>query len=817
MKNLLSIFVLCCAIITSNHAQKTSETNFTTRMNNHITRYLSDDANIAKAKALYGHTCDKNHIVTEEEIKANAAEAEKHVFIRANMVEYMKLYFPQTSNRSVLTDTFICDNGGFENNFLYYRGYSSTFTNGSNTCVPYLGSTPSVFVPATLPTTREFEIVTTGTDGITGLSKVKFGSKSLKLNDPYSHVDGLCEGDYGVNKLVKRFKVTEENRDFTVWYALALENPSNHSNSQPFFSIKCDLAPLSNLCFDADILDCDSTYNQPPDCGNELMDVLDWTCHRVKIPQSEIGEIATLEIVMGDCGQGGHNGYAFIDGICEECTGSSLGSITLSDQSLEGNEIGIDYVSCYADIATICGSYTDPYVCGKWYLDSISVPGFTITNYKIDTINKLFCFEFNIDNFDTENIEEIFVTGFFKRYGGGSLPAVFSNTISIDRRLYVQDYYLNYTVSECYDNDTPDFISDDYYFIDVNISGAGISEAWTLTKQLTDPYPNESGFQTLASGSGNYSNTFGPLLIQDGSWELTLTIGDCTYQYLIEPPGYCICEELEDLKISNIQCMEGTPNDTWEFDIFIPGSGTYILNGSGVAGSGIKNFNTTNTIAVGTISNSCVNISITGPICEIIFTICPPKPCDEECLFEANIIKRTCDLNGDYTVKLDINNTGSNTVCYTTNLAAGTPSAVPGTGVFGPYNSDVEITIHLCSAGCTNCSRDCYKVIKVYKPDCASGDFEPEIGRISSSESNISRNQKLVVQPNPNSGNELRIISSEMDTYINIYDISGNKIDAINFTGREHNVNITNLPSGTYIIKYHFGNKINSVIKFIKL
>jgi hypothetical protein len=196
-----------------------------------------------------------------------AADAEKNAFIHANMAEYKKLFFPQPSQHKMMTDTFICDNGGFEDDFDFYYGYTSSFFYGSDSCSPYLGGLPSVYTPRALPTSREFEIVTTGLDAITNLQKVKFGNKSLKLNDPYSHLSfsgsAQCVGNNGINKLVKRFKVTEENRDFTVWYSVALENPPSHDNEQPFISISCDLAPQTDLCFDADILRCDSLYSQP--------------------------------------------------------------------------------------------------------------------------------------------------------------------------------------------------------------------------------------------------------------------------------------------------------------------------------------------------------------------------------------------------------------------------------------------------------------------------------------------------------------------------------------------------------------------------
>ena len=51
-------------------------------------------------------------------------------------------------------DTLICDNGGFEDEFIYYRGYyGGPFKWGSNTCTPlYANYSPIVYTEAsTLP------------------------------------------------------------------------------------------------------------------------------------------------------------------------------------------------------------------------------------------------------------------------------------------------------------------------------------------------------------------------------------------------------------------------------------------------------------------------------------------------------------------------------------------------------------------------------------------------------------------------------------------------------------------------------------------
>lgn len=97
-------------------------------------------------------------------------------------------------------DTLICDNGGFEDEFIYYRGYyAGPYRYGSNTCTPlYSNYSPVIYTEAsTLPLYNRFEIVSQGTDILTGYNKVLFGDYSLRLNSPRSHlynpnIDLMC-------------------------------------------------------------------------------------------------------------------------------------------------------------------------------------------------------------------------------------------------------------------------------------------------------------------------------------------------------------------------------------------------------------------------------------------------------------------------------------------------------------------------------------------------------------------------------------------------------------------------------------------------
>ncbi|MBK9108884.1 MAG: hypothetical protein IPM92_11105 [Saprospiraceae bacterium] len=261
-------------------------------------------------------------------------------------------------------DTLICDNGGFEDGFSYYNGYLSEFLFGfgSGTCTPTKLDLPVTFTLTNMPATHKFAIMSNGIDPVVSVNQTVFGSKSLLLNSYCSHLNN-CVHYADINRIKKRFLVTEENRNFTVWYSAVLENPDEHVDRQPFFSIRCDLGISADLCFDgisfpAKELPRDLISGCNPNDSlcyqeNDFVKYTDWACHRILIPNDKIGEIATLEITAADCARGGHFGYVYIDGICEECDNSSYGSGTLDKKPYI-------IVSCDGDSITLKGRYTPP-------------------------------------------------------------------------------------------------------------------------------------------------------------------------------------------------------------------------------------------------------------------------------------------------------------------------------------------------------------------------------------------------------------------------------------------------------------------------
>jgi hypothetical protein len=772
---------------------------FNERLDAFVDSYMKDQK-LMNQYSEQKHTCDTHGQV---DITGLAMDEARHQFIVQNIEEYKQLFMGAEQSMTIMD---ICENGGFEEDFLHYEGFISTFTHGSDSCTPHNSSGPSVFIPASLPTTNRFEIVTSGTDPLVGINRTKFGDKALRINNRTGHV-ATCNGDNGVDKITKKFEVTSTNRIFSVWYAVVLENPSGHSNRQSFMTMKCDLDPNSDLCFVADFLDCDSLYAN--NCDFDSLDVLDWTCHKFRIDPSFIGDTATLEITVADCGAGGHFGYAYIDGICEDCTGSTLGEIIIDS---------INYHSCDRTVARICGSYIPPEVCHEdWWLDSIMFNGFTIPEYVIDTGLHSFCFDFPVSNFGEDNCLDLAITGGFTN-GNIFLPFQWSNDFEVCKSNYTKPS-LDVEVGGCYNNtpvgETPNNnISDDYYYVYVDIDNvSGLN--WSIERTLIDPYPNEEYIGGIATGTGNAMIELGPFKIQEGGWYLTLYVPDtCKYVEYIEPPAYCSgCADFYNVKIGNIECNPS--NNEWSFDIEVPSetSGNYYLEGNP------HSFNVIYTIDELDIEEGCLTYTLFDGIdCISTFIICPPKPCSTTCNLEVYVEDVPCikDENGDvtYYVDLEVKWPPSKHACYKATDINGSPlddGPLPSPQQIEPFTEDIYLTLLVCnSSSCTNCP--CYKTIYVPTPDCNQEEQMPFTG---TNETQFIHHAAVFVQPNPTNSGEIMIYSSLPRTEYEILDVHGKRIVMGSFMGTEHRQSLL-FPPGMYFLKYRDMNGNVSVLKIIK-
>ena len=143
---------------------------------------------------------------------------------------------------------------------------------------------------------------------------------------------GNAVNGYGCELLAKSFVVTPSVSAITFWYAVVLQNPPGHPPyAQPFFWVRV-LDSVGNIvsgAFDfgngSDILVADSTnpFFQVKSAG---LVYKDWSCAQIDL-STQIGKQVTIEFVTGDCGFGGHWGYAYIDSFCGDCKGSPTGNI----------------------------------------------------------------------------------------------------------------------------------------------------------------------------------------------------------------------------------------------------------------------------------------------------------------------------------------------------------------------------------------------------------------------------------------------------------------------------------------------------------
>ncbi|HSY76960.1 MAG TPA: PKD domain-containing protein, partial [Bacteroidia bacterium] len=152
-----------------------------------------------------------------------------------------------------------------------------------------------------------------------------FGASSSAM------VGDSTEVNYGVGILSKTFYITPSNDNFTYQYAVFLENPIGHAYyQQPFFRAAVldqfgDTIPYcgaySVVASGASRNGFKTVYYAP---SNDTVFYKNWTI--VSVPLKKyIGTCVTVVFETGDCGLGGHFGYAYVAASC-----APLGIITSS-------------------------------------------------------------------------------------------------------------------------------------------------------------------------------------------------------------------------------------------------------------------------------------------------------------------------------------------------------------------------------------------------------------------------------------------------------------------------------------------------------
>lgn len=202
-----------------------------------------------------------------------------------------------------------CANGGFElGNFVGWKGGKGTHNDNGSISIQNEDIVPT-----------QHEIINRDNFVDIHTSKIKFpctGSFVARLGN-------TVKGETDVARLSYDFTVSPDNADFFFRYALVMMDRSHGNTRNPYFQYRIFLVDnnnnIGNLIEGSSkiIADKDNPFFEllPPSGVGSSVIFRNWTC--VNIPlQQHIGKHVKIIFDVADCTEGGHFGYAYIDGLC---------------------------------------------------------------------------------------------------------------------------------------------------------------------------------------------------------------------------------------------------------------------------------------------------------------------------------------------------------------------------------------------------------------------------------------------------------------------------------------------------------------------
>jgi len=369
---------------------------------------------------------------TKDEKGNSLSTADLNVeILKAKNLALRREYF--TLNSNIINDyqalslpaSLPCINNGFEN------GDTSGFTFFR---LPFdgIGGNPSWKIFENFPangdgsigaTNGYISLVEPGNDPIINtLPKVKDGNYAIKLNIP--------DGGYDVSLMRREIPVTQSSISFN--YALVLQDPgnshivadSNHPgqfiNQKPYYQCRLKTLIGNNLIFERKIVADINNVDVFSTLANTNYVYTNWVCENIDVTQF-LGQTLVLELIVGDCGQSAHFGYAYFDNFCGvKCSAPTFGKVTL-------NTMG---VTCPLLPLSVSGSFIAP---TGYELDKLTLKAKNISTGVIEYTSpqgqyNLFGNDFNFtvkgDNLFPSGISnkqfDFFVTATFKLIGGTS-------------------------------------------------------------------------------------------------------------------------------------------------------------------------------------------------------------------------------------------------------------------------------------------------------------------------------------------------------------------------------------------------------------
>lgn len=195
-----------------------------------------------------------------------------------------------------------CVNADFEEGTL--NGWDM-YTGSVNSNPAEMTGASQIFTPG-----AQHTIMTPGVDPVAGIptTNPNGGNFSLRLGDG--------TGTGGLAASVRQtFMVDPSNAVFTYSYAVVLEDPSGHSyGEKPFFKVNLyDQNGAQIACGEYEVVANSGLDASWVNYGGGWY--RNWQTVFAPL-NAYIGQNVTIEFITGDCSQGGHYGYAYVDAEC---------------------------------------------------------------------------------------------------------------------------------------------------------------------------------------------------------------------------------------------------------------------------------------------------------------------------------------------------------------------------------------------------------------------------------------------------------------------------------------------------------------------
>ena len=206
----------------------------------------------------------------------------------------------------------IFQNGGFENGNLTGWTSGARLNNAGGLILPQPFTGASINLTA--GGTYRGAVVGAGPDLMGApITLPRAGSFTARVNNNASN--------YVANSISQSDVVTAADRDpvdnllhIRFNYSVVLQNPPHTSREQPFFYLR-----IRNTTKNTVLLEDFSFAGQT---GTQFLPVpsasgwlyLDWKTADVVVPNADLGDTIEVYLLAAGCSQGGHGGYAYLDG-----------------------------------------------------------------------------------------------------------------------------------------------------------------------------------------------------------------------------------------------------------------------------------------------------------------------------------------------------------------------------------------------------------------------------------------------------------------------------------------------------------------------